>query len=195
MPDGSKEAATRRGRGRANWLLAGVLLAVVAVGVGAWTLIDQDEEASDGPSVPDVTLSTFDDGSLHLTDYEGQPTVVNFFASWCPPCVAEMRDAFEPVHAELGGEVDFLGVATQDDRQAALNVVDVTGVTYDLAEDPDGALFRALGATSMPATFYIDGGGHVVGAHMGALTRAQLRGQLESHLDVGGTLDGERRPG
>jgi peroxiredoxin len=135
-----------------------------------------------GDPVPDQEVATFDGEPVTLTDYEGQPLVLNFFASWCPPCVAEMRDALEPAHRELGGEVAFLGVANQDTTEAALEVVETTGVTYDLAEDPDGELFRALGATSMPATFYIDADGRVVGRHMGALTRDQLREQIDANL-------------
>lgn len=178
-------AAEQSGARRGAWRVGGGLLAVLLL-IGALAAVglaggdDSDDEAGD--PVPDQQISTFDDEPVTLGDYEGEPVVVNFFASWCPPCIAEMRDVFEPLHQELADEVTFLGVATQDERAAALQVVEITEVTYDLAEDPDGALFRALGATGMPATFYVDADGQVVGAHMGALTADQLRSQVDAHL-------------
>jgi len=182
-------------RSRRAWLvLAAVVVVAAAVAAGATlggaggqpggeAISDGDEAAAGGAFQRE--LATFDGGTRRLADYRGQPLVVNFFASWCPPCVAEMRDAFEPLAQRLGDDVAFLGVATQDERNAALAVVEATGVTYDVARDPDGALFRELGATSMPATFFVSAEGEVVDAHMGALTRQQLAGRIEANLDPG----------
>ena len=167
-------------------------LAALALGLAACSAGSPapDSEGSDGDEAAagggfQRQLATFDGGTRRLADYRGQPLVVNFFASWCPPCVAEMRDAFEPLAQRLGDDVAFLGVATQDERNAALAVVEATGVSYDVARDPDGALFRELGATSMPATFFVSAEGEVVDAHMGALTRQQLAGRIEANLDPG----------
>jgi peroxiredoxin len=182
-------------RSRRAWLvLAAVVVVAAAVAAGATlggaggqpgggAIGDGDEAAAGGAF--QRQLATFDGGTRRLADYRGQPLVVNFFASWCPPCVAEMRDAFKPLAQRLGDDVAFLGVATQDERNAALAVVEATGVTYDVARDPDGALFRELGATSMPATFFVSAEGEVVDAHMGALTRQQLAGRIEANLDPG----------
>lgn len=139
-------------------------------------------EPADGEPVPDMVLTDFDDQPVALTDYAGQPLVVNFFASWCPPCVAEMRDALQPAHAELGDDVAFVGIALQDTPQAALDVVDDTGVTYDLVRDPDGQLFAALGLAGMPSTVYITADHRIAHRHTGSLTHDQLRAQIEQHL-------------
>lgn len=135
-----------------------------------------------GEPAPDLSLVDFDGEPVRLADYTGQPLVVNFFASWCPPCVAEMRDALGPVHEELGDEVAFLGVAMQDTPEAALEVVEETGVTYDLARDPDGQLFAAFTLGGMPSTVYVDADGQVVDRHTGSLTRSQLESQIEENL-------------
>lgn len=185
MATGEQDPPARSGRSRWSVLAVG-LLAVALLAAGSWAgagLLGDDGDAA-GEPVPPQQVTTFDDEPVTLDAYAGEPVVVNFFASWCPPCVAEMRDALEPLHQELGDDVTFLGVATQDTREAALEVVEITGVTYDLVEDPDGELFRALGATSMPATFYVSEDGNVVGRHMGALTADQLREQVTEHLEV-----------
>lgn len=175
---------------RSSRLLVGAsalaVVVLVALGLGAFLTGDRGAEGPPdqprGEPVPDLELTDFDGEPVALADFAGGPLVVNFFASWCPPCVSEMRDALGPVHSELGDEVTFLGVAMQDTPEAALAVVEETGVTYELANDPDGTLFAALGLGGMPATVYVDETGRVVGQHVGALTREQLRDQIDERL-------------
>lgn len=100
---------------------------------------DGDATAA-GPPVPDRSFATLDGASAALTDYAGEPMVVNFFASWSPPCVAEMP-ALERVHLAVRDKVRFVGLNTQDALPAAQNLVEQTGVSYDVGLDPDGKLF------------------------------------------------------
>lgn len=145
---------------------------------------DQDGEgaAVEGRRVPSDEFEMFDGSTATLSDWEGQPLVLNFWASWCPPCVGEMGDAFEPAHQEHGDQVAFLGVNVQDNRDLALDVVEQTGVTYDLADDPDGQLFAQLGGFGMPTTVFISADGKVVDTHSGALTREQLDAEIDDLL-------------
>lgn len=140
-----------------------------------------------GEPLPQVTLTTFDGQSVDVADFTGgQPLVLNFFASWCPPCVAEMRDAFAPAHATYGDEVRFLGVALQDDPDAALGVVEQTGVDYELAQDPEGRLFTAISGFGMPTTLYISADGRIVARDTGAITPSQLEARLDELLAEAG---------
>lgn len=184
---------SRPGRGAlailAAALIGAVALAAVLAAVGGDGRDAPAEQASPsagdepaGEPVPELTLTNFDGEPVRLADYAGQPLVVNFFASWCPPCVAEMRDALKPAHAALGDDVAFLGIAMQDTPEAALDVVDETGVTYDLARDPDGQLFAALGLGGMPSTVYVNADSQVVDRHTGSLTHDQLLSQIEENL-------------
>ena len=131
---------------------------------------------------PGVAFEHLDGQPAELDDWQGKPVVLNFWASWCPPCVAEMRDAFEPLHQELGDRVVFLGVNLQDSEEAARDVIERTGVTYDLARDPDGELFTAFGGFGMPTTALLDENGKVVARHTGALTAGQLDTLVRDHL-------------
>lgn len=144
------------------------------------TAASEDAVAA-GPPVPDRTFETFDGQERSLAELTGTPLVVNFWASWCPPCVAEMPD-LERVHVDLGDEVRFIGLNTQDDLEQAEVLVTQTGVTYDLGLDPEGALFSDFEVVAMPTTFFVDDAGAIVHRHAGLLTEQQLRDLIDEHL-------------
>ncbi len=157
--------------------LRGAAVLVAAVVLAA---CGSDEEAA-GPPVPDDSFETFEGETTSLAAYAGEPLVVNFWASWCPPCIAEMPD-LERVHQDVADEVRFIGLNTQDSLPAAEELVVETGVTYDLGLDPDGELFRAFGVTSMPSTFFVDADGRIVHRQAGLITEQQLRDLVDDHL-------------
>jgi thiol-disulfide isomerase/thioredoxin len=138
----------------------------------------------DAPSVDEVTFTTFDGEEVPLSSLRGGPTVVNFFASTCVPCVTEMP-AFEEVYQEVGDEVAFLGLAVADRADDALALVEQTGVTYPTAQDPDSAVITALGGSVLPTTVLLDADGEIVATHNGELDADQLRGLLADELDIG----------
>lgn len=138
-----------------------------------------------GQAVPDGSFSMLQGGLGSFADYRGTPLVVNFFASWCPPCVAEMP-AFQSVHQELGTEVAFLGVNLRDSVGDAMELVAQTGVTYDVARDPDGELANAFGVVAMPSTVFVSAEGVVVDAQAGQLSADQLRQRVAELLAEAG---------
>ena len=159
-------AALRRRRARIRWG-AGAAAVVVALVVVLITLPsggDDDVRANGratlGSPAPDIEMVDFEGAAFALQDYQGTPVVLNFWATWCPFCVAEMPD-FERVHQRVGADVAFLGVNLQDDPGQANRLVGETGVTYRLAADPTGVVYGAFGGTSMPTTVFIDADGTV----------------------------------
>jgi thiol-disulfide isomerase/thioredoxin len=138
---------------------------------------------SQGRALPNLVVRDFDGGELMLGDFEGRPLVVNFWASWCPPCGAEMPD-LERVHQSVGEKVAFLGVNLRDDRNLAEDLAESTGVTYRLAEDPEGRLFQAFDGRGMPTTVFIGPDGNVVDVIAGQLNEAQLRERIGSAFGV-----------
>jgi len=133
-----------------------------------------------GDPAPTRQFQTFAGETVSLADYTGKPVVLNFWASWCPSCVAEMSAAFRPVQQDLGEEVTFIGMNIQDDRALATGLLEETGVIWVAAEDPNGELYIDLGGIAMPFTVYISADGSIVAKHNGPLTEGQLRDQIEN---------------
>jgi thiol-disulfide isomerase/thioredoxin len=159
-------------RTRLLTLIAGVTLVATACAGAAGQATSEDVVAADPASTTPFVL--FDGSPATLADYQGQPLVLNFWASWCPSCVAEMSAAFKPAQEQLGDEVAFLGMNIQDERDRALQLVEETGVLFELAEDPLGQLYLELGGIGMPFTVFIDAEGNIVEEHNGPLTAEQL---------------------
>jgi cytochrome c biogenesis protein CcmG, thiol:disulfide interchange protein DsbE len=158
---------------------------VLALVLAACTSPVQDPVAAAdpdaGPPVTDRTFETFDGQTTSLREFEGEPLVVNFWASWCPPCIAEMPE-FEQVHLARGDEVRFIGLNTQDTLEQAEQLAERTGVSYDLGLDPDGALFNDFEVIAMPSTYLVNAAGAVVARHAGILTAQQLEDLIDEHL-------------
>jgi len=140
-------------------------------------------QATSGEAAPLVEMVDFDDVPLSLSEYVGTPVVLNFWASWCPFCIAEMPD-FEQVHKDAGESVAFLGVNLQDDPSSATRLAGETGVTYRLARDPQGVVYQAFGGIAMPTTVFIDAEGLVREVVTGQMSQSQLRTKIAEHFSV-----------
>ncbi len=170
------------------------LIGIIAVSAIAGLLVsaarDSDERVSNDLAAPanpaplsDVEFVTFDGETVTLADFRGRPVVVNFWASWCPACIAEMPD-FEKVHQAFGDDVVFIGLAIQDERAAAEVLAVETGVTYLLAEDPPGDFFEAYGGIAMPTTVFLTASGELFERHSGILTESSLTDKINELLEA-----------
>ena len=132
----------------------------------------------------DFEIETFDGEMLRLSDLEGKVVVLNFWASWCPPCRWEMP-FFEEMHQEYKDQgVVFLGVAISDTLENARGFAESTGVTYPIGLDTTNEISRNYNVVSLPTTFFIGREGNVErrltsAANEGVL-KVFLRGQLRS---------------
>jgi cytochrome c biogenesis protein CcmG/thiol:disulfide interchange protein DsbE len=149
---------------------------------------DQDVEPAvegdpAGDPFPTKPLPKLTGGSGSLRDYAGKPVVVNFFASYCVPCIKEMP-ALEQVHDDLGARVTFVGIDVRDSQKDAEAFVERTGVTYDVLRDPAGSIAVDVGVINLPATFVLDDEGRVLAAHAGPIDEVELRRLLATHLSI-----------
>jgi cytochrome c biogenesis protein CcmG/thiol:disulfide interchange protein DsbE len=146
------------------------------------------ELASEGElpeSVHAVRLGSLDGGperSLHEL-MDGRPIVVNFFASWCQPCIEEMP-AFEQAHQALGDDVAFVGMALRDQPANAREIVATTGVTYPTFADPDDAALTYFGGVNMPTTVFLAPDGEILEVMSRPLTQADLEAKLVEHYGL-----------
>jgi len=166
-------------------LLAGVGCGGAAEAPTGENIDAADDGNGDGERerVPDVRFRYFDGTEGSPADFAGTPVVINFWASWCPPCITEMP-AFEAVHRELSPQVAFLGINVGDEPGSARELAERTGVTYPLAEDPDSGIFQAFGGFGMPTTVLVDPEGMIVHMISSRLRAQDLRALIAEHLGI-----------
>jgi cytochrome c biogenesis protein CcmG/thiol:disulfide interchange protein DsbE len=134
------------------------------------------------PLTPIVAFRYFDGTQASTAEFAGRPTVVNFWASNCAPCVAEMPE-FEAVHRAFADRVDFVGMNTADvGRESAVALAAQTGVTYPLADDTTSMVFREFGGFVMPTTVLLNTQGQVAFTWSGVLTGDELTRLINKHI-------------
>jgi thiol-disulfide isomerase/thioredoxin len=144
------------------------------------TLVPEDEV----PSFDEASYTTFDGEVLPLSSVRGTPTDVNFWGSYCTPCLTEMP-AFEEVYQDVSSdEVAFLGLAVADRTGEAIEMVEETGVTYPTGEDQDASVITLLEGVVLPTTVLLDADGNVVARHSGELSAEELRTLLSDELGI-----------
>lgn len=172
------EAATRAYRARlSRWLL--IAAAVLGVGLG-WT--DVVSSAQSTPprleAFPRFALPALDGTRIDDTALRGHVTVVNVWASWCPPCRSEAPVLREVARDTEADGVRFLGVLYQDQEAPARAFAERVGMTFPTLVD-GGGLARDLGVRAVPTTFVVDAEGRIRARHFGPITEAQLRVLIE----------------
>ncbi len=188
------EAARRLPR----WVLALAAVAMVVGVVGIATLVVRggDDQTigtlpdlaalgleDNGPSAaamaPDFTVPTRDGGTFTLSEHlanDGRPVFLNLWASWCPPCRAEMP-AIQQASIDHP-DVLFIGVSVQDDRVAAQAFADEIGITYTIGYDDDNVVDAGYAPLGLPATYLISADGEIVERLFGGLTEQQIEDRL-----------------
>ena len=134
-------------------------------------------------AAPDFAVETFDGETLRLSDLRGQVVVLNFWASWCPPCRWEMP-FFETISQEYRErDVVFLGIAMSDTMKDAGEFAAAAGVTYPLALDATNQIARDYEVLGLPTTFLIDKEGAIrrrLGVANEGVLKIFLDGQIGS---------------
>ena len=138
-----------------------------------------DEIEIEKEIAPDFTLELFGGETFSLSEHKGRPVVINFFASWCIPCKAE-APSFDKVYREYKTkDVAFLGVAIQDTKIKAMELVKEVGITFPAGLDEDGKIKESFGVFGIPVTYFIDRNGKINYTHAGMMTEDLIRYELE----------------
>ena len=131
------------------------------------------------------SFTTFNGQKLFLSQFEGRPIVLNFWASWCFACRQEAH-ILETAHQKYSprGAV-FIGIAINDKREDSLQFIQKYRKTYRLApDDASGSISIDYGVTAVPETFLIDGTGIIQHKQLGVVTKELIENFLENQLMV-----------
>jgi len=136
-----------------------------------------------GFPAPDVNLVNLDGQEVQLGDFLGRPVLVNFWASWCPPCRAEMP-TFQKIYTEYESQgFVFLAVNSQESRAIALDYAQSNAFTFPVLLDEDGVVSNRYRIVSLPTTFFINRYGFISDVvYGGPISEAYLRIQVEKLL-------------
>ena len=159
---------------------AGPPVLTLAPGAGDGTIPPGELE---GEPAPDFTFEPLTGGAD--IDFEtfraGRPALINFFYNGCVPCVVEMPD-LEDAFETYGDQVAFLGLSSAESVRAGRELVERTGVTYDIGRDPDGDIITAFAGGGYPTTVFIAADGTITTSHLSQIHPDELRDELNGLL-------------
>ncbi|MCH8339729.1 MAG: TlpA family protein disulfide reductase [Chloroflexi bacterium] len=140
----------------------------------------------EGFLAPDFTLETLQGETVTLSDLRGKAVVVNLWASWCPPCRAEMpalQAAYE-ADRDRGLEILAVDMTYQDTEQDALRFIQEFGLTFPIALDRDGTVARQYLLRALPSTFFVGPDGVITKVVIGGpMSEATIRTNVRDMLD------------
>lgn len=168
----------------------GLILVVLMVGVG-WIWVNrvplEDTSAAGslppapaiGHPAPEITLANTDGQTFKMSDLRGTPVVLNFWATWCAPCRAELPE-LQGASERLADQVAIIAVNQGEAPADVLAFAQQLGLTFQIPLDTQTAASRAYLVRSLPTTFFVDRSGVIRRMQIGPLTEATLSQQLRS---------------
>ena len=129
-----------------------------------------------GNLAPDFELTTVTGEKVKLSDYRGKKILLNFWASWCGPCRAEMPD-MQKLNEEGREDLVILAVnatGTERSKVAPTNFIKELGLTFPIAFDEEGKVVKTYQVIALPTSFFIDSEGKINDKYTGTLSHEQM---------------------
>ena len=161
-----------------------VLLGVIAFALlMGWQLAERNRGRPLSGPAPDFPLKLFDGGDFKLSDYRGQVALINFWASWCPPCRDEAPD-LQALHLDYHEQgFTLVGVnMLESSRRKALDFIAEFGITYPNGEDLGQYVTNLYRVEGPPESFLIDRQGNVRRFYIGSVNYDQVSSAIEALL-------------
>ena len=145
-------------------------LALIAAGL-AWLVgLGQTQPAPERPPAPSLVLPDLEGETFRLADHRGEVVLVNFWATWCPPCRKEMPSMQRLWEAWKGRPFRVVAVDVGEEESAAWAFAATEDLTFTILLDNDSAVSRAWGVRGLPTTFLIDPAGRIAFTAIGERT-------------------------
>lgn len=127
-----------------------------------------------GKIAPGFSLPRLTGETASLNDYKGQVVLINLWATWCPPCKAEMPTLNNYYQANKDKGFVVLAINDQEDATTVNNFIKTSGFTFPVLLDTQHQVLDAYNVRALPTTFIIDRNGIIQYVHMGEISRQQL---------------------
>lgn len=150
-----------------------LLTVVIIVGISGFVAYNAPDDALPEPRF-DFSLIDLDRNSRHISEWDGKVLVINFWATWCPPCINEIP-MFMKLQAKYANQnLQFIGISLDNSRQQVLNFVETYGINYPILGGEEAfAVSQKFGNTSgaIPFTVIIDRNGYIVSRYLGEMSQ------------------------
>jgi len=158
-----------------------IIIAIVAIELGKprqnVATSDKNVGISIGKTAPDFELQSLEGKSVKLSDFRGKNLILNFWASWCPPCKQEMPE-FQRIYTEYPENLVVIGVNLQESKENAEAFVKKLGMTFPILLDPNAQVKDMYNVFTQPVTYFIDANGKIVDKKFGPLTTEEINEKL-----------------
>ena len=170
-----------------------VILAVAVLAAAIWRFIPAPAEdvvpaetRESSNVAPDFTAYDADGNAVNLSDFRGKPVILNFWASWCGPCKAEMPD-LESAWQAYREEIHFVTVNLTDGSSETVETASAyiaqQGYTFPVYYDTELSAAYAYGVNSIPRTYFIDAQGNLLTSVTQMITAEQLQQGIDLLLN------------
>ena len=173
-----------------------VVVAAILVGVelltsgqdraGAFSAVNVTGASGPAPRIgslaPDFEAPDLSGKAVRLSDFRGRPVWINFWATWCPPCRAEVPDIQAAYQEKQGDGLVLLAVDLGEDANAVRRYVEASGITYTVVLDSDGSIAARYRVNGLPTHVFVDRAGSVRGLQIGGLSKSAFLGRLAGIL-------------
>lgn len=138
-----------------------------------------------GEQAPDFVLPRADGSTFQLSETDGRPVFLNFWATWCTFCIEEMPD-MQRIAEEFEGRIVVVGLNTGDSIEDGTGYADRLGVSYELVYDTTLNVTDGYRVRAMPTSYFVAADGTIVDAHFGFLTYDDMLGKVNALLEQDG---------
>lgn len=133
-----------------------------------------------GQYAPDFQTEYLNGEKFKLSDLKGKPLILNFWATWCPPCVREMP-LLQKLHNE--GKITVIGVNLQENERTIEEFTKKLNITFPIVLDKDGSVEAMYNVLLKPTTYFIDENGVIVDKKFGELTENDIKERTQKLLE------------
>ena len=140
-------------------------------------MVPEHTKLTEGELAPDFSFTLPDGTVQRLSNLRGKPVLLNFWATWCPPCIEEIP-TLQQAYTAAGGNLVVLGVNRNETPEAIAAFVPKVHVTFPLIANPAGDIGDGYAVSNLPESFFINRDGTIAARHIGALNATTLQERL-----------------